>query len=127
MGIGQATFASSNEIAVCSPPCGITGRQNRRPVVRSCCNSTGERSGYRSAMKLSVSSIHASRSSSHASITPHWRIALNNSSRARSKLLGAFRLRFSLRFRVKTLPLLKLHTLPPAWPGACQNKGRYLP
>lgn len=106
----QATFASSKEIAVCSPPCGMTGRQNRSPATRSCFNSTLERSGYRSAMKLSVSSIHASRSSSQASMTPHWRIALNNSSRARSKLLGAFRLRFSLRLRPKTLPLSELHS-----------------
>jgi hypothetical protein len=45
-------------------------------------------------------------------MTPHWRIALNNSSRARSNALGAFRLRFSFLFRAKTLPLHKLR-FPP--------------
>jgi len=129
-GCGQATFASSSESAVCSPPCGITGRQNRRPVRRSCFNSAGESSGYRSAMNVTVSAIHVSRSSSHASMTPHWRIALNNSSRARSNALGALRMRFSLLFRVKTLPHQMLRFSRPTVrrprPGARQDKGRDL-
>jgi hypothetical protein len=54
-------------------------------------------------------------------MTPHWRIALNNSSRARSTALGALRMRFSFRFRAKTLPHHKLHSSRPAAASAAAD------